>query len=113
MARDVFDTFATQAGLVHDVTDTGRWAQIVFGFFQAEAKMESKTAVCPYFCLYTNHSCGEAPDARWLLPFPMQSVWRCINLLETSSCSRVQELCESRGGRPGLPSLISLRFLWT
>ena len=25
---------------------------------------------------------------------------------------RVQELCESRGGRPGLPSLISLRFLW-
>ena len=26
---------------------------------------------------------------------------------------RVQELCESRGGRPGLPSLISLRFLWT
>ena len=26
---------------------------------------------------------------------------------------RVQELCESRGGRPGLPSLISLRFMWT
>ena len=26
---------------------------------------------------------------------------------------RVQELCESRGGRPGLPSLINLRFLWT
>ena len=26
---------------------------------------------------------------------------------------RAQELCESRGGRPGLPSLISLRFLWT
>ena len=24
---------------------------------------------------------------------------------------RAQELCESRGGRPGLPSLISLRFL--
>ena len=24
-----------------------------------------------------------------------------------------QEPCESRGGRPGLPSLISLRFLWT
>ena len=23
------------------------------------------------------------------------------------------ELCESRGGRPGLPSLINLRFLWT
>ena len=26
---------------------------------------------------------------------------------------RVQELCESRGGRPGLPVLISLMFLWT
>ena len=26
---------------------------------------------------------------------------------------RVQGLCESRGGRPGLRSLISLRFLWT
>ena len=27
--------------------------------------------------------------------------------------NRSQELCESRGGRPGLPSLINLRFLWT
>ena len=26
---------------------------------------------------------------------------------------RAQELCESRSGRPGLPSLINLRFLWT
>ena len=26
---------------------------------------------------------------------------------------RAQELYESRGGRSGLPSLISLRFLWT
>ena len=26
---------------------------------------------------------------------------------------RAQELCESRGGHPGLPSLISLQFLWT
>ena len=26
---------------------------------------------------------------------------------------RDQEPCESRGGRPGLPFLISLRFLWT
>ena len=26
---------------------------------------------------------------------------------------RAQELCESRGGHPGLPSLINLRFLWT
>ena len=30
-----------------------------------------------------------------------------------SDIRRAQELCESRGGRPGLPSLISLRFLWT
>ena len=29
------------------------------------------------------------------------------------SCKfRAQELCESRGGRPGLPSPINLRFLW-
>ena len=28
-------------------------------------------------------------------------------------CGRAQELCESGGGRPGLPSLISLLFLWT
>ena len=27
--------------------------------------------------------------------------------------SRAQELCESRGGRLGLSSLISLGFLWT
>ena len=26
---------------------------------------------------------------------------------------RAQELCESRGGRLGLPSLINLWFLWT
>ena len=26
---------------------------------------------------------------------------------------RGQKLCESGGGRPGLPSLISPRFLWT
>ena len=26
---------------------------------------------------------------------------------------RAQELCESPGGRLGLPSVISLRFLWT
>ena len=26
---------------------------------------------------------------------------------------RAQEVCESRGGRPGLSSLINLRFLWT
>ena len=27
--------------------------------------------------------------------------------------NRAQELCESRGGRPGLPSLTNLQFLWT
>ena len=27
--------------------------------------------------------------------------------------ARAQEVCESPGGRPGLPSLISLRFQWT
>ena len=32
---------------------------------------------------------------------------------ETHRETRAQELCESRGGRPGLPSLINLRFLWT
>ena len=31
----------------------------------------------------------------------------------TVSTCRVQELYESRGGRPGLPSLISPLFLWT
>jgi len=28
-------------------------------------------------------------------------------------CANIMLMCESRGGRPGLPSLISLRFLWT
>ena len=27
--------------------------------------------------------------------------------------NRAQGLCKSRGGRPGLPSLINLRFLWS
>ena len=31
----------------------------------------------------------------------------------TTVIPRAQELYESRGGRPGLPSLINLRFLWT
>ena len=34
-------------------------------------------------------------------------------IYEEEEESRAQELCESRGGHPGLPSLISLRFLWT
>ena len=39
--------------------------------------------------------------------------WRCIENQKSNCAFRVQQLCESRGGRPGLPSLISLRFLWT
>ena len=31
----------------------------------------------------------------------------------TESNNRAQEYCESRGERPGLPSLLNLRFLWT
>ena len=34
-----------------------------------------------------------------------------VYLLTYRPYFRAQELCESRGGRPGLPSLISLRFL--
>ena len=37
----------------------------------------------------------------------------CLISCVSSQCFRAQELCESRGGRPGLPSLISLQFLWT
>ena len=37
------------------------------------------------------------------------NIMRCIVYVGT----RAQELCESRGGRSGLASLISLRFLWT
>ena len=33
--------------------------------------------------------------------------------LSWTDVDKTQELCESRGGRPGLPSLINLRFLWT
>ena len=36
-----------------------------------------------------------------------------ISLMVSTVDVIAQELCESRGGRPGLPSLISLRFLWT
>ena len=32
---------------------------------------------------------------------------------QTRILTQSSELCESRGGRPGLPSLINLRFLWT
>ena len=35
------------------------------------------------------------------------------HILPQATRDRVQELCESRGGRPGVPSLISLRFLLT
>ena len=38
---------------------------------------------------------------------------RKATLQQQQDVGRAKELCESRGGRPGLPSLISLRFLWT
>ena len=37
---------------------------------------------------------------------------RHIHIPVTPIPFRSQELCESRGGRPGLPSLMNLRFLW-
>ena len=36
-----------------------------------------------------------------------------LQCLGFKSALRALELCESRGGRPGLPSLINLQFLWT
>ena len=36
-----------------------------------------------------------------------------MKVSDTLTGFRAQELSERRGGRPGLPSLISLRFLWT
>ena len=43
----------------------------------------------------------------------LQSQLICVISCVSSQCFRTQELCESRGGRPGLYSLISLQFLWT
>ena len=40
----------------------------------------------------------------------MGSVFGDFNVPVNRVLYRAQELCESRGGRPGLPSLISLRF---
>ena len=39
--------------------------------------------------------------------------WCTIIECHPNTNKQTQELCESGGGRPGLPSLISLRFLWT
>ena len=36
-----------------------------------------------------------------------------LGLLYFAFWVRAQEPCENRGGRPGIPSLIGLRFLWT
>ena len=49
------------------------------------------------------------------LSLSLPSLWKDLYKLEGLDLGfvRAQELCESRGGRPGLPSLISLRFLWT
>ena len=49
-------------------------------------------------------------------PVGRESVKQLSTKVQLNSVNQVselaQELCESRGGRPGLPSLISLRFLW-
>ena len=79
--------------------------------------------------LKQNHSGGEnvaSGIASLILHFPGVSELRSCVKVEVSvgvkqqhfnqrkhSIYRAQELCESRGGRPGLPSLISLPFLWT
>ena len=44
-----------------------------------------------------------------MLLFVAYLLWQ----LSIEAVVRAQELYENRGGRPGLPSLISLRFLWT
>ena len=46
---------------------------------------------------------------------PVLGVWVVNRQHQAGVQQRVkaQELCESRGGRPGPPSLINLRFLWT
>ena len=51
--------------------------------------------------------CGGNGSLRWTL----ENDYRGCCAIQTFR--KAQELCESRGGRPGLPSLISLRFLWT
>ena len=58
----------------------------------------------------------ENPELRNVLPFKpgeghTVAIYLCM--LRPLATNRAQELCESRGGRPRLPSLISLRFLWT
>ena len=47
------------------------------------------------------------------LSLSVSSPWKIDNPLSCRFLQKAQELCESRGGRLGLPSLISLRFLWT
>ena len=46
VARDVFDTFATHTGHIHDVTDTDCWAQHggVYGRVFASFKRRSLTS---------------------------------------------------------------------
>ena len=74
----------------------------------------------------TNPSCLLPPQRRWTAlpredkecPFSDLAssgrVWREVPESDARSVGlRAQELCESRGGRPGLPTLIRLRFLWT
>ena len=59
---------------------------------------------------------GHITDECWLHWQPTRSIYRLKALLQednecrsrTDQSSRVQELCESRGGRPGFPILMSL-----
>ena len=75
--------------------------------------------------VYVQWSCYKPPPFNWLLMIK-KSFFVAVSLylrpvdcdgivlsLTHPSIHRAQELCESRGGCPGLPSLISLRFLWT
>ena len=59
----------------------------------------------------TNSSCCDSDNITvpwaWLVYIYIHGYWALYR------SELAQELCESRGGHPGLPSLISLRFLWT
>ena len=56
---------------------------------------------------FDNKAYTPASSSVSVVPVSIRAVW------VTPQWNRAQELCESRGGSPGLPSLISLRFLWT
>ena len=51
--------------------------------------------------------------ATGIISFKVRVIFLRLSSLNAVENFRAQELCESRGGRPGLPSLINLRVLWT